>query len=303
MFWQYNFQDRWQNNLGVGGTTLAEAGAQTAFPRGRVHLQSPRESSRPSCSRSSASWSAAIGRPRTATSMPPDVVVTDAFTGGGAQADRLSTEFHTSITWLLTQTIRKHTLKYGFNIPDWSRRGLSDRTNQIGTLSFASLADLAANRPFAGGSAARRSARHLHREERRRLLSGRMAAAPRVSRSPPVCATTGRTTSATATTSPRGWRSPTRPASRRRTVIRAGARFLLRPLRSWSRLRHPSLQRHPLAPLRPERRTDPPGPQRRVSARLPHQHPSPATRHPTAQHRCSSVLASSGNWRRRRPSP
>jgi outer membrane receptor protein involved in Fe transport len=77
------------------------------------------------------------------------IVVTDAFTGGGAQADRLSTEFHTSITWLLTQTIGRHTLKYGFNVPDWSRRGLRDETNQIGTLSFASLADFEAARPFA----------------------------------------------------------------------------------------------------------------------------------------------------------
>lgn len=31
MFWQVNFQDRWQNNLGAGGTTLAEAAAQNRF--------------------------------------------------------------------------------------------------------------------------------------------------------------------------------------------------------------------------------------------------------------------------------
>jgi outer membrane receptor protein involved in Fe transport len=77
------------------------------------------------------------------------VVVSDAFTGGGAQADRLTTEFHTAITWLLTQTAGRHTLKYGINIPDWSRRGLSDRTNQLGTFSYASLAGYAAGSPFA----------------------------------------------------------------------------------------------------------------------------------------------------------
>ncbi|MGH8248376.1 MAG: hypothetical protein ACREUU_18310 [Gammaproteobacteria bacterium] len=60
--------------------------------------------------------------------------MTDAFTGGGAQADRLTTEFHTSITWLVIQTIGRYTLKYGFNIPDWSRRGLRDGTNRLGTL-------------------------------------------------------------------------------------------------------------------------------------------------------------------------
>ena len=56
---------------------------------------------------------------------------------------------HTSITWLLTHTIRRHTLKYGVNVPDWSRRGLLDKGNQFGTLSFASLQDYAAGRPFA----------------------------------------------------------------------------------------------------------------------------------------------------------
>jgi outer membrane receptor for ferrienterochelin and colicin len=75
--------------------------------------------------------------------------VNDAFTGGGAQAYRLATEFHTSITWLLTQSLGNHTLKYGVNIPDWSRRALVDRTNEIGTLFFSSLSDYASNRPYA----------------------------------------------------------------------------------------------------------------------------------------------------------
>jgi outer membrane receptor protein involved in Fe transport len=44
---------------------------------------------------------------------------------------------------------RKTTLEYGINIPDWSRRGLSDRSNQQGTIFFASLAALSENQPFA----------------------------------------------------------------------------------------------------------------------------------------------------------
>jgi outer membrane receptor protein involved in Fe transport len=39
-------------------------------------------------------------------------------------------------------------LKYGFNVPDWSRRGLSDRSNDLGTYNFGSLDDYAQNRPF-----------------------------------------------------------------------------------------------------------------------------------------------------------
>lgn len=148
MFWQYNFQDRWQNNLGVGGTALAEAGFRSRF-REDEFVVNHRGTLTPNLL---SQFRLLLGRywqPLQSNIQAPRVVVTDAFTGGSAQVDRLTTEFHASITWLLTQTVRRHTLKYGINIPDWSRRGLVDRANQIGTLSFASLADYAAQRPFA----------------------------------------------------------------------------------------------------------------------------------------------------------
>ena len=148
LFVQYNFQDRWQNNQGVGGTTLAEAGVHSRFREDEFVFNHRAVLSTKLLSQ----FRILVGRywaPSNSNLGAAKVVVTDAFTGGGAQADRLSTEFHTSITWLLTQSVHKHTLKYGINIPDWSRRGLSDRTNQIGALSFASLADFEASRPFA----------------------------------------------------------------------------------------------------------------------------------------------------------
>ena len=148
VFWQYNFQDRWQNNIGVGGTTLAEAGAHARFREDEFVFNHRAIITANLLSQ----FRILIGRywaPTRSNLGAARVVVSDAFTGGGAQADRLSTEFHTSITWLLTHTIRKHTLKYGINVPDWSRRGLSDHTNQIGTLSYASLSAFSENRPFA----------------------------------------------------------------------------------------------------------------------------------------------------------
>jgi hypothetical protein len=148
MFWQVNFQDRWQNNIGVGGTTLAEAGAHSRFREDEFVFNhraviSPKLLSQ---------FRVLLGRywtPTRSNVRAARVVVTDAFAGGGAQADRLGTEVHTSITWLLTRTAGRHTMKYGFNVPDWSRRGLSDRANDIGTLFYASLADYAIGRPFA----------------------------------------------------------------------------------------------------------------------------------------------------------
>lgn len=148
MFWQYNFQDRWQNNNGVGGSALAETGVQSRFREDEFIVNHRALLSQHLLSQ----FRVLVGRywaPNKSNYAAPHIIVSGAFAGGGAQADRLQTEVHTSITWLLTQSAGRHTLKYGFNVPDWSRRGLADRTNQAGTLSFASLADFAANRPFA----------------------------------------------------------------------------------------------------------------------------------------------------------
>jgi hypothetical protein len=148
MFWQVNFQDRWQNNIGVGGAVLPEAGAQSRF-REDEFIFNHRLVIAP---RLLSQFRILLGRywaPTRSNLSLPRMVVSDAFTGGGAQADALRTEVHTSITWLLTQTAGRHTLKYGFNVPDWSRRGLHDRSNFGGTFFFASLADYAGGRPFA----------------------------------------------------------------------------------------------------------------------------------------------------------
>ncbi len=147
IFWQVNTQDRWQNNAGVGGTVLPEAGTRIRLREDEFVLNhraviTPKLLSQ---------FRILLGRyssPTHSNVDAPRVVVSDAFTGGGAQADGLRTEVHTSITWLLTHTVRKHTLKYGFNVPDWSRRGLSDRSNTLGTFSFATLDDYRLGRPF-----------------------------------------------------------------------------------------------------------------------------------------------------------
>jgi hypothetical protein len=148
MFWQINFQDRWQNNVGAGGATLAEAATQVRFREDEFIYNHRAVITTNLLSQ----FRILLGRFHAPTASNTDaarVAITDAFIGGGAQADRLITELHTSITWLLTQTKGRHTFKYGFNVPDWSRRGMRDETNRIGALSYASLADFALARPFA----------------------------------------------------------------------------------------------------------------------------------------------------------
>src|SRR5213593_221239 len=78
----------------------------------------------------------------------PKIIVLDAFTGGGAQADRLQTENHLIFDDIVSWVHGKHTFRTGFNIPDLSRRGLDDNTNSAGTFSFSSLQDYLEGRPF-----------------------------------------------------------------------------------------------------------------------------------------------------------
>ncbi len=78
----------------------------------------------------------------------PRIVVLDAFTGGGAQADRLITEYHTSFHDAVAWSQGKHTLRFGMDVPDISRRGLEDHGNFLGTFTFSTLSDYLDNRPF-----------------------------------------------------------------------------------------------------------------------------------------------------------
>jgi hypothetical protein len=75
--------------------------------------------------------------PTTSVSADPKVVVLDAFTGGGAQADSLRTEHHFTLTDMLTWSRGRNVLKAGINIPDWSRRRFDDNTNFGGTFYFS----------------------------------------------------------------------------------------------------------------------------------------------------------------------
>jgi hypothetical protein len=86
--------------------------------------------------------------PTTSVNQDPSVVVLGAFTGGGAQADRLQTENHISMNEIASWSVGKHQIKAGINVPDISRRGLNDHTNAGGTYTFSSMQDYLQNRPF-----------------------------------------------------------------------------------------------------------------------------------------------------------
>lgn len=141
------YTDRTIHNQGVGGFTLPEAGANFE-DREDLLIFNHRGLVTPKVMNL---FRIMFGRQHTPTASAesgPKIVVLDAFTGGGAQADRLQTENHINLNEILSWSSNKHVIKTGINIPDISRRGLDDDTNFAGTYSFSTVQDYLNHRPF-----------------------------------------------------------------------------------------------------------------------------------------------------------
>ena len=148
MFWQFNDREYPGHNLGVGGLTLPEAGTNPDHWE-REFVVNDRLSVTP---RLINQFQALVGREHermSSVTSAPSIVVEGAFTGGGAQTDLLRTENHIQLNDLASWSSGKHLLKFGWNVPDWSRRGVDNRNNFGGTFYFSTLQDYAAQRPYA----------------------------------------------------------------------------------------------------------------------------------------------------------
>ncbi len=143
----YEYEKESVRNEGVGGFNLPEVAAHS---RNREDLL-----------RFSHNWvisprlihqiSVLLGRydtPTVSANQSQRIVVQDTFTGGGAQADYLRTEAHWTLNQTLIYTRGKHVIRGGIQVPDFSRRGINDRTNGAGTFYFSSLQDYLQSRPF-----------------------------------------------------------------------------------------------------------------------------------------------------------
>ena len=146
-FWiGYSYERETIKNQNVGGTVMPEAGTNTQMQEHEInvsylHLFSPR-------------WLNQLrflvghfDTPTTSLNGDPQIIVSGAFTGGGAQADSRRTEYHFDGTDIVSHSSGKHDLKFGIDVPDISRRGMDDFTNTAGTYIFGSLAAYAAAQP------------------------------------------------------------------------------------------------------------------------------------------------------------
>jgi hypothetical protein len=143
----YSYQDRIVKNQGVGGVNLPEVATNFEFRENIVRFNhstivSPKLVNQ---------INLLLGRyeaPTESARRAQRIVVQDAFSGGGAQADSLRTEEHWVFYENLIWTEGKHVVKAGIQVPDFSHRGVNDRTNELGAFYFSSLADYQRNLPF-----------------------------------------------------------------------------------------------------------------------------------------------------------
>jgi outer membrane receptor protein involved in Fe transport len=78
----------------------------------------------------------------------PRIVVVDAFTSGGAQADRLEREQRLELANVVSWSSNKHYIRAGVNVHEIGRSRYDDRTDRDGTFYFSSLDEYLLGRPF-----------------------------------------------------------------------------------------------------------------------------------------------------------
>lgn len=144
---RFSHQQRSAHNQGVGGVNLPEVARDTSEREDDLTYSQQTVLS-PALLHEFRLMVGVEREPFVSLTAQPKIVVNDAFVGGGAQGDTLRTEHHFTLVDALSWSPKRHVVKVGVNIPDWSWRGYDDNSNVGGTFFFSSLADYAAGRPY-----------------------------------------------------------------------------------------------------------------------------------------------------------
>ena len=216
-----SYQDQTMKNQGVGGVTLPSAGTNWSFTE-ESGTYTQQTIIRPTLLNQFRLFVGQEFEPTTSISADPKVVVLDAFTGGGAQADSLRTEHHFTLTDMLTWsrgTERPEGRHQHSGLePSALRRQHQLRWNVL----FLQPRRLCGRAAVFADPAGRQRPRRLPRKSRGPVRAGRDPARTRSCRRPSGLGTTGRTIFTTPTTSVRAGRVAFAPTEDGRTVIRAG---------------------------------------------------------------------------------
>ncbi len=144
---QYNFSQTHSKNQGVGGIVLAEAGTDVSgreddlFLNDRIILSPTLVNQLQIVLEKDAdSVASAVNEPA--------ILVSDSFTGGGAQADLHKSENTIKVNEIVSWSHGRHYLRFGANIPNFGRRAFDDSSNRLGTFRFASLDAYRSQTPY-----------------------------------------------------------------------------------------------------------------------------------------------------------
>lgn len=132
----YAFQDSTNQNEGVGNQTLPEAGYNSEYREDDLTLHDDYILSASSLNQASLVFER-TNNPITDVQEGPKVDVNGDYTGGSAQDDQDSSEYNLRANEMITWTHGKNLLKYGFNLPHFSRRVFDDHTDEDGTYSYS----------------------------------------------------------------------------------------------------------------------------------------------------------------------
>lgn len=138
----YAFQDATNRNEGVGNQTLPEAGYNTETREDDLVFHDNYVVS-PQVLNEAAIVLERSYDPISDVQEGPKIVVNGDSVGGSAQNDQVATEYNLRANEMMTWTIGPHTLKFGMNLPHFSRRVFEDDTDRDGSYTFSP--DYAAN--------------------------------------------------------------------------------------------------------------------------------------------------------------
>jgi hypothetical protein len=132
----YAFQDSTNQNEGVGNQTLPEAGYDAQYREDDLTFHDDYAASATTLNQASVvleRWD----NPQTDAQEGPRVVVNGYYTGGSAQNDQDSSEYNLRANEMVTWTRGRNLVKWGVNLPHFSRRVFDDHTDEDGTYSYS----------------------------------------------------------------------------------------------------------------------------------------------------------------------
>jgi hypothetical protein len=144
----YALEDRAATNQGAGGFTLPAAAADQANHEDDLDVNDQLTISPKIMNQLSLHFEWNHGS-TTSVNSGTRIVVQDAFTAGGAQADQRSTEMDFKMFDAFSWSLGKHLIKAGVQAAEWSHRTYDDLSNRGGTFFFSSLPDFEQGRPYA----------------------------------------------------------------------------------------------------------------------------------------------------------